>query len=139
MAKQSETFQSVGYDPFAVNITAANTTDWVTLYTVPASDATIKGIGVTTTDTTTVNLRVAIDIGGTVYPCGCINIPVGAGTNGVARTVDLLNSIDLPQLPVDRNGKRVLPLKEGNIIKIAALATMTANKVLTALGFSEKF
>lgn len=53
--------------------------------------------------------------------------------------IDLLNSLAMPGNAVDRNGKRVLQLAGGNILKVACLATMTSGKTLTVFAQAEEF
>lgn len=139
MAKQTELFLTAGFANAGVALTSANTTAWVSVYTAAANDAVVKGLAASSSDTAAINVKIGIDIGGTVYHIATVNVPIAAGTNGVMPAVDLLSAIQLPFLPVDRNGKRVLALKAGNILKVACLATMTAAKTLTVVALTEEY
>lgn len=139
MAKQTALYLSKNFAAAGATLTSADTTAWKTIYTAAADDATIKALACTSNDTAAVNLRLGIDISGTVYQIGCVNVPIAAGTNGTAPAVDLLSPAALPFLAVDRNGKRVLSLKAGTVLKVAALATMTAAKTLTVVALPEEF
>jgi hypothetical protein len=45
----------------------------------------------------------------------------------------------MPFLPLDRNGKRILPLLAGTVLKVAALATVTAAKTVTVTAIVEEY
>ena len=62
---------------------------------------------------------------------GSVNVPTLSGTSGTAAAVDLLSGTLMPGLPYDANGKRVLPLPAGAILKVASQATVTAAKTIT--------
>lgn len=139
MAKQTSLFLPAGYATAGTTILPADVTNWKVVYTATANDAVIKSVGCVSNDTAAINIRIGVDVGGVVYPIGAINVPPGAGTNGVTNAVDLLNASAFPNLPVDRNGKRCLPLKAGNILKVAALTTVTAAKTLTVFATAEEY
>jgi hypothetical protein len=139
MAKQTDLFLPAGFVSAAVTILPADTTAWKTVYTAAANDAVVKSLACVSDDTAAKNVRIGIDIGGTVYQIGTVNIPIASGTNGTANAIDLLNASALPFLPVDRNGKRILPLKAGNILKVAALATVTTAKTITVTALAEEY
>jgi hypothetical protein len=139
MAKQTDLYLTAAFAAAGATVTSANTTAWVSVYTAPADDAVIKGLSCVSNDTAAVNLRIGLDIGGTVYQIATVNIPIASGTNGSANAIDLLNASALPFLPVDRNGKRILPLPGGAILKVAALATMTSGKTLTVVALPETY
>jgi hypothetical protein len=139
MAKQIELFLPAALKNAGVTIVPADTTDLKTLYTAAANDAVLKSLAVVSNDTTAVNLRVFLTIGGTDYQIGTVNIPIASGTNGTANAVDVLNSTAMPFLPLDRNGKRILPLLAGTVLKVAALATVTAAKTVTVTAIVEEY
>jgi hypothetical protein len=141
MAKQTTLFLPVGFVTAGVTIVPADTTAWKTVYTAASNDAVVKGLACVSDDTAAVNVRIGIDVAGagTVRQIATVNIPIAAGTNGADNAVDLLNAAALPFLPVDRNGKRHLPLKAGDILKVAALATVTASKTITVTALAEEY
>ena len=139
MAKKTSLFLTQGACPTGVTLTSSDTTAWKTVFTASADDANLKVLSCVSDDTSAVNLRVGIDIGGTVFQIATVNIPIAAGTNGVAPAVDLLNSISMPFLAVDLAGKRILQLQAGNLLKVAALATMTSAKTLTVVAIPENY
>ena len=141
MAKQTSLYLTKGHATAAATLTSANTSAWVTLYTAAADDAVIKALAGVSDSTAAITLRLGIDVAGagTVRQIATVIIPIAAGTNGTAPAIDLLNSLDLPFLPVDRTGKRILPLKGGDILKAAALATITTAKTLTLTALVEEY
>lgn len=139
MSKQTELFLPAAIKNAGVTIVPADTTARKTVYTASANDAIIKGVSCVSDDTAAVNLRVFVDIGGTEYQIGTVNIPIASGTNGAANAVDVLNSTAMSHLPLDRNGKRILPLAAGAILKVAALATVTAAKTVTITATVEEY
>lgn len=112
----------------SVTMTSADTTALKTCFTAAATDSDVKAIVVATNDTAAVNLLLYITRGGVDYLLGTVNIPIASGSNGTVVSVDLLNAISNPGLPLDNVGKRYLPLKTGDTLKVACLATMTAAK-----------
>lgn len=141
MSKQTNLYLTKGLVTAGVTATSADTTAWKTVYTAAADDAVVKGLAAVSDDTAAINVRLGIDVAGagTVRQIGTVNVPIAAGTNGVAPAVDLIAALVCPFLPVDRNAKRILPLKAGDILKIACLATMTAAKTLTVTAFAEEY
>lgn len=139
MAKQTSLYLTQAVKTAAATVVAADTTGWKTVYTAGADDAVLKGLLAVSDDTSAVNLRVGLDIGSTVYQIGCINLPAGAGTNGTANGIDLLNALSIPGLSLDRDFKRILPLAAGVIVKVAALATVTSGKTVTVTAIAEEY
>ena len=131
-------------------LTSADTTAWKGVYSVPVEGAELKCFSAVSDDNTAaVNLRLGVNIGGTLsgttitggttYPVGIVNVPINSGAAASINAVDLLNVTNLPWAALDRNGKRVWPLKGGAILAIAALATMTSAKTLTAFATTEEY
>lgn len=137
MAKQTNLYLPRGFDAAAETIENADGTNWVTIYTAPADDATIKSLSCVCNDTAARDIRLGLEIDSTVYQFGTVNVPIGSGTNGTAPAVDLLSPAALPMLPADRNGKRILTLPGGTVLKAAALAAVTSGKTLTIAALAE--
>ena len=146
MAKQTELFLHQGYGNNGVQIVNADGNGtWKTVYTSPAlnatpagNDVTLKAVSVTSDDATARNLLVGLDIGGTVFVIGCVNIPVAAGTNGTTPAVDLLNSVAMPFLPLDITCKRVNLMEAGTILKVKPLVAVTSGATITLVAWAEK-
>ena len=120
-------------------LTSSDTTSYVTLYTAGTNDAVVKSITVTTTDTAAVNLKVAINDGTTDFLLGTVRVALASGTDGAASSVDILGSGLLPGLPRDLNSRAILPLKNGHILKVGCLATMTASKQTDVIAVVEEY
>lgn len=120
-------------------LTSSDTTSYVTLYTATTDDAVVKSITATTTDTAAVNLKVAISDGTTDFLLGTVRVALASGTDGAASSVDILGSGLLPGLPRDLNSRTILPLKNGHILKVGCLATMTASRQTDVIAIIEEY
>jgi hypothetical protein len=120
-------------------LTSTDTTTFVTLYTASTDDAVVKSLTVTTTDTAAVNLKIAINDGTTDFLLGTVRVALASGTDGAVASVDVLGSSLLPGLPRDLNSRSILPLKNGHILKVGCLATMTAAKQTDILAIVEEY
>jgi hypothetical protein len=131
MAKQEALYLGANVNTGSFQLTSAHTTATQAVFTAGSNDSDVKGILVSSNDTAAINLQLYIARGGTDYLIGTVNIPISAGVGGTVPAVDLLNSAFLPGLPVDNVGKRYIPLKTGDVLKVAATVTMTAAKTCT--------
>jgi hypothetical protein len=131
MAKQTSLYLPAGYNNQAVTITSADTTVQKLCFTAGTNDSDVKSITATSNDTAAINLQLFVTRGGTDYLLATINIPTLSGTNGTAVSIDILNATSIPSLPLDSAGKRYLPLKTGDTLKVGPIATMTAAKTCT--------
>jgi hypothetical protein len=137
--KQVALYLTKGVTNASATLTSADTTTWKTIYTASEDDAVLKMLSAVSDDTAAINLRIGVDIGGTVFQIATVNIPTNSGANGTANAVNLLNRAALPFLPIDGVGNPYLPLKAGSILKVAPLATMTAARTLTVSSASEEY
>lgn len=122
-----------------VSFVNADGTAAKTLATAGANDSVVKSIMVTSNDTSTVNVKVIVNDGTTDRIIGTVAVATLAGTSGSAAAVDLLSSSLLPGLPLDQNGKRVLPLQGGHLLKVAPLAAVTAAKTVDIVAVVEDY
>lgn len=120
-------------------ILPADTTTKKTIYTASANDAVLKSLNVTSTDTAAMNVALYVNDGTADRLLGTINVPALSGFNGTAPAVDMLNGTQIPGLAFDQNGKRILSLKAGAIVKVAVLVTVTAAKQIDFLGVAEEY
>jgi hypothetical protein len=139
MAKTTSLFLPVGANNQSVTLTNADTTVAKTCFTAGSNDSNVKGIMACSDDTAAINLKVYIARGGTDYLIGTVNIPTLSGTNGIAPAVDVLNAVALPGSPLDSVGKRYLPLKTGDTLKVGCVATMTSGKTCTVSVLGEDY
>jgi hypothetical protein len=122
-----------------VKILPADTTALKTLFTAGSNDAIVKSINVQSTDTAARVVQLTVNDGSTDFLIGAVNIPLRSGDNGTAATIDLLGGTLMPSLPYDANGKRVLLLPAGYILKVNSQATVTADKVITFICMAEDY
>ncbi len=120
-------------------ITPTETTTLVTLYTAGSNDAIVKAINVQSTDTAARVVQLWVNDGSTDFLIGSVNIPLRSGDNGTAASVDLLGGTLMPSLPYDANGKRILILPAGYILKVNSQATVTADKTITFVCMAEDY
>lgn len=112
-----------------------------TLYTGQTNDSVVKAINVSSFDSVARIMTLWIsntENGGDTF-IGAINIPATAGTgSGTTYSIDLIGGTMLPSLPYDVSGKRVLPLKAGQILK-ASVPAITAAKLIVAQVIAEDY
>jgi hypothetical protein len=123
----------------SVTILPADTTTIKDVYTAGTEGSIIRSVTCVSDDTAAVNLRVFIYDGAASIQIGTVNIPIASGTNGTASSVDVINMSSIPSLPLDGNGKRILLLKAGQKLQVAALATITALKTVTVSAMAEDY
>jgi len=114
----------------------ASGTSLVTFYTATGNGAKIESISATSTDTSARVLVVTINVGGTDYTVGTVNIPITAGTDAAATAaVSILeNNSMMPWVRRDSNGRAYLYLQSGNILKFNSQVTITSTKVIHIVG-----
>jgi len=123
----------------AAVIAPADTTTAKTVFTAGTDDAVVKAINVASTDTAARVLSLFVNDGSNDILIGRVNIPANSGNNGTAATVDLLGGTLMPSLPYDSNGKRVLPLPAGYILKAGTTTTVTSAQSMTVTAMAEDY
>lgn len=112
-----------------------------TLYTGSANDSVIKAINVASFDSAARIMTLWLSnsaVGGDTF-IGAVNIPLTAGTgSGTTASIDLLGGTLMPSLPYDANGKRVLPLKAGQVLK-ASVPGVTAARLISVQVMAEDY
>jgi hypothetical protein len=138
MAKQTALYLPKAANNSAVTFVNADGTAYKTVFTAAADDSDLKALIVASNDTSAVNIEISVTRSAVDYVIGTVNVPIGAGMSatGAQPAVDLLNSSSMPGLPLDSAGKRYLPLKTGDTVKVRPLAAVTSTKTVyvTALG-----
>jgi hypothetical protein len=99
-------------------------------YTAGTYGGMVETLSFNTNDTAAVNAFVYILDGSTVIPLGIVNIPASSGNSATVPNVDGIAA--LLGLPVNAMGKKYIPLKGSQAIKVSVLAAMTVNKILIA-------
>lgn len=110
-------------------VTLGSNTNAATAYTAGSKGGRVMSLTGVTDDTVTVNVFVFIYRSTTVIPLGLVNIPLSSGNTNAARfNVDFLNGSNILGLPVDNNGRQYIPLMANDVLKVGALANLTAAK-----------
>lgn len=139
MAKQTSLYVTDTIKTPGATFVNADGTSLKTLYTAGADDAIVKSIMCTSNDTSTVNMKIVVNDGSTDRIIGTVAVATLSGTSGSAAAVDLLSASLLPGLPLDQNGKRVLPLQGTHVLKVAPLAAVTAAKTVDIVAVVEEY
>ncbi len=79
-------------------------------------------------------VQLAIQASGVDYPIGEVAIPIGAGTNGVAKSVALLNPTDIPALAYTENG--ALYLQAGMLLRAKCKTAVSGANVVYVIAAS---
>lgn len=122
---------TVGATAIGVDGSAA---DAKAVYTAGAYGGIVQSLMISSNDTAAVNAIIYKLDGAVVKHLGIVNIPIGAGTNGTVANINAFagSGSTLIGLPIDSNGNYYIYMKPNEVLKIAVLAAMTANKVIWA-------
>jgi len=110
---------------------------FVTIYTGGANGSKITGLIAQSTDSAAHDLQIAIVRSGTTYILGTVNVPLGAGNTGSVPSVNLLNNVQLPGLPLDSDGNPFIFLLDANdtlAINPVVIVTNPTQVNITAIG-----
>lgn len=102
------------------------------LVSAGANGTKVTRIAVHSDDTAASNLKLLIHDGTTAYPVGVVRVAIGAGNDGAAAAVNLLNQLMLPWLDID--GEFFIP--NGYKIQVAPLVAVTAAKTVSIVCFA---
>ena len=110
-------------------VTLGSDTNGVSIYTASSAGGRCMSLTAVTDDTVTVNVFVWILRSSTVIPIGLVNVPLSSGNTNAARfNVDFLDGVNIVGLPIDNTGKRYIPLMPNDVLRVGALANLTAAK-----------
>lgn len=99
----------------------------------------IESIVVTSTDSATQSLVLAIVTATNTFILGVVSIPATAGTVATIVSVDVLRSTQLPGLAYDANGNKYLYLPSGSTLYVGTLAAVTAAKTIDVIAQGGSF
>jgi len=122
-----------------VNGDGASTANRQTLFTAGANDSILKGIIVTSDDTSDMTLVVEYYDGTSYIPLFRETILDGAGTNGTDPAQEVLTIDNLPILQADNNSNYSLSVKTGHTITGYIAGTVTADKTVRVLSIGEDY
>jgi hypothetical protein len=99
----------------------------------------VKAINVQSTDTAARVVQLWVNDGTTDFLIGAVNVPLNSGNTGAVAAIDLLGGTLMPSLPYDSNGKRILPLPAGYVLKVNSQSTVTAAREITFTCMAEDY
>ena len=112
----------------AASIANADGTAFKTLLAAGASGSRVDAASITNSDAANAYVvQVAIKLGTTDYVIGEVAVPAGAGTNGTALAVSLLDSTSLPALA---NTLNVQFLAAGAELRVRAKSVVSGSNTL---------
>ena len=123
----------------ATTIVNSDSTNKKTLFTAGANDSIVKSLHAVSDDSAAKVVQIYVNDGTNDNYIGAVNVPITSGTTGAIAAVDLLNGTLFPNLPYDANGKRVLPLPAGYIVKVSVQAAMTSGKTMYVTCMAEDY
>ncbi len=110
-------------------VTLGSNTNGASAYTAGAQGGRVYSLTAVTDDTVTVNVFVWILRSATVIPLGLVNVPLSSGNTNAARfNVNFLDGANITGLPLDNAGNRYIPLMPNDVLRVGALANLTAAK-----------
>lgn len=117
----------------ATSFANADASSFKTVHAAGTLGSRIDTLIGTNTDTSNAYvIQLAVQISGVDYIIGEVTIPIGAGTNGSAKSVAVLNSTDIPALAYTENG--ALYLASGAILRAKSKTTVAGSNVLQLIG-----
>jgi hypothetical protein len=120
-------------------ILPADTTTLKTLFTAGTNDSVVKAINVQSTDTAARVVNLYVNDGTTDFLIGAVNVPLNSGNTGAVAAIDMLGGTLLPSLPYDSNGKRILPMPAGYVLKVSSQTTVTSAREITVVCMAEDY
>ena len=105
----------------------SDSTNFVLILTPATGGTKIETICCTTDDTVAFALQFCVTNGAIDYPIGEVNIPIGSGTNGTAKAVNVLNATDFPWLRND-GATPYFYLENGYVLKVKAKTAISSGK-----------
>lgn len=115
----------------AVQILPADTTSLKTIYTAAADGSRVNNLLITSTDTAAKDVQLVLTVSAVDYVLGTITIPANTGFTAAVVSLNMFQHAGLVNvLNQDNNGNKYLDLESGAILKIKALTTVTAAKII---------
>lgn len=109
-------------------IVNADGTTLKTVYTAGANGGKVVGIGQTTDDTATEDCQLWLTVGAVTVLLGTKTIPITAGFVTGTPAFNWFDGIQMPFVPIDRDGQRYLPIPPAGVLKWGSKVAVTAAK-----------
>jgi len=138
MAKNTTLFFPKQANNKVTQFVNADGTNAKTIFTAGADGSRVYALIATSTDTSARIMRFSIYDGVTRNIIGAVTLAIGAGTNGTAASVALLqNSLFQNIVGVDANGVPYIDMESGWTLEANATVAVTAatTVAITALGY----
>lgn len=127
---------SLGAYTFAPGATLTNL---VQLFAAGPSGSKVEAINVSSTDSAAQTLLLILYDGTALNILGAAPIPIAAGTNGTAPSVNALNNSLITGLPTDSNGNKYLYLPSGSSLYCGTPVIVTSGKQLSVVANGVNF
>ena len=127
----SATFSS-GVAVLRAQILPANTTAWVDVYdnSLGTKAVRVEGLGITSDDTSTVNIQFSMLASGTNYLVGTVRAVTLSGTDGAAARVNAMATVGT----LAPDGVYDIWVGAGEKLQAKSLVTVTSAKAVTITG-----
>lgn len=127
----SPTFSS-GVAVLRAQILPANTTAWVDVYDNSAGTKAVRveGLGITSDDTSTVNIQFSMLASGTNYPVATVRAVTLSGMDGAAARVNAMTAVGT----LAPDGIYDIWVGAGEKLQAKSLVTVTSAKAVTITG-----
>lgn len=115
-----------------ITIVNADASGQKVVCTAGANGSKVIGLTACSDDTSNRILQIVIKRSATSILIGSATVTTLAGTDGGTTPVkNLLNSVDIPGLPVDNDGQRYIFLESGDTLEVKSTTTVTAAKTIS--------
>ena len=135
MALNTNIYVPAGFNNAGITIVNSDSTTVKDLFTAGANGSDVRGIAVTSNDTSARVLQLFQTISGTDYLIGSLSIPAASGNDGSTISVNLLNPTSLPFLKLDNAGNRVLSLMASGKLRVGSTTSVTSGKTITIVAY----
>jgi hypothetical protein len=116
----------------------ADGTSFKTLFTAGSDGSRVDSLLGTSTDTVSAYVvQLALQKSSVDYVIGEVSIPIGAGTNGSAKSVAMLNQTDIPGLAYTENGS--LYLESGVALRARVKTAVSGSFVVQIVGVAGSY
>lgn len=116
-----------------VSIANADSTTFKSFMAAGSGGSRLDACSITNSDASNACVvQIAIQVGSVDYEIGEVTVPAGSGTNGSAKAVNMLNSIDLPQLS---NTLNVMFLASGATLRVRTKTAVSGVNTVRFVGF----
>jgi hypothetical protein len=137
MAKTTTPFFPATLNIGVATLVNADSTNKKTVLTAGSEGAKVVQVNVASDDTATADILLWMTISGVDYLLGMKTIAITAGFVTGTPAFSFFDGIQIPSLPIDRDGQRYLLMPASAILKVSAKVAVTAAKTLyfTATGY----